>query len=746
MRTLTIDPLIPGTLWALLAVVSVAAIALYLLVRPPRVSRARRVVIGLLLVLGVGGLLAVLLNPTWQQVKQALPRRPPLAVLVDTSGSMDTADQRGKTRLDAARRLAGRLAEELDEPFEVSLWSFDTELKAPTAQELASARADGMATDLGGCVQRALSSAVGEEGAMVVLSDGISNVGDPSSGVAEAARTARAMATPIFTRTIGSSATVEDLEVVVTTPSELGFVGQRVPLAALVHHAGVEGIARVALRHEGEVLESTTVALPTIGPAYVSFQVDCEAPGLSRYVLEAEARPGEIVRGNNTGVAYVRVTDEPICVLVLEGKPYWDFKFLMRRLARDESLRVRGAVRIRRGRVFVREIVPAAGDAEEELDFEEHVEQVAGGEALLGSYEQLQDCHVLVFGRDAEAFLTPAAIENVARWVSEDGGAMVCARGCPVQKITERLDALMPVRWEESPEARFRIHMTRDARRAGWLPVRAPLMPSLGTQAAVEEVKPLATVLARADPGGPLAGMPVITMQGYGSGRVLVIEGSGLWRWALAETDGADEPGTTYGEFWGSLVRWLAGSADFPPGSTAALRPLRRVFTTLEQPSLQLLVREGSPLAGGTAPEVEIVSGQDGRVAGRARALPSGSSRGLLEVSTEALPAGWYRARVVQPPVEEEVECAFDVTEPRQEKVELRARPAVMAQLAEDSGGKVLTEDAAGQVQAAYFEQWQARHPEEFERTPVWDRLPWLLAVAAALGGAWIVRRRGGLV
>jgi hypothetical protein len=382
----------------------------------------------------------------------------------------------------------------------------------------------------------------------------------------------------------------------------------------------------------------------------------------------------------------------------------------------------------------------------DEPAFEERVEQIGRGDSLLEAPDALKGYHVLVLGRDVETFLTPEATENVARWVGDEGGSVVCARGRPVQMVTERLDALLPVRWQKSSESRFRIHMTRDAQWAGWVPVRAPLMPSLATDAAVEAVKPLATVLARADLQGPLDGMPVITMQRYGAGRVLVIEGSGLWRWALAENEQSDESGRTYREFWGSLVRWLAGSADFPPGSTAVLRPLQRSFTTLERPALQLLVRTESVLEGSPAPQVEIVPGDGGQAARRERALPAPGEAGLLDLSTDPLPAGWYRARLLEGPSGETVECAFDVIEPTQEKLELRARPDVMQELADGSGGKVLTGNASGEILDAYLEQWQARHPEEFDREPAWDRWPWLLVIGALFAGAWVIRRRGGLV
>jgi hypothetical protein len=746
MRTLTVDPLIPGTLWALLAVTVAAAILVYLTVHPPRVSRTRRAAIGAFLALGAAGLLVVLLNPTWERVRKAAPTRPPLAILVDTSASMAVEDQDGRTRLEAALRMAGRLREGLEKAFEVSLWTFDRDLKAPAAGAVASLSPDGIVTDLGGGVQRALTSAVGDEGALVVLSDGIHNAGDVSSAVGAAACAARAMAVPVFTRTVGSSAAVEDLDVVVTTPENLGFVNQRVTVAALLRHSGVEGTADVTLTHDGEVLETRTVRLPPDGPAQVAFQVACEAPGLSRYVVRAAPTAGEIVRSNNEGVSYLRVIDEPIHVLVLEGKPYWDFKFLMRRLAKDASLCLKGAVRIRQDRVLVRDIVKTGEGKDGEPIFDEKVEQLTHGDAMLASEDCLKGCHILILGRDVEAFLSPDALDAVARWVSNDGGCVVCSRGKPVQMVSERLDALMPVRWQKASENRFRIHLTQDAQWAGWLPVRAPLMPSLATDTAVEEVKPLATVLARADPAGPLEGMPVITMQHYGAGRVLVIGGSGLWRWAMAEAGAADQSGQAYQDFWSSLLRWLAGSADFPPGSTAALRPLQRQFTTLERPALQLLARADSPLSGRAGVQVEIAAGEDGRRVAQARALPSATDVGLFDLSVDPLPAGWYRARVVGAPDAGTVECAFDVIEPRQEKLELRARPDVMRFLAEGSGGKVLTQDGGGEILDAYFEQWRTRHPEQFEREPAWDRWPWLLALAALLGGAWVVRRRGGLV
>jgi hypothetical protein len=746
MRTLVTNPLVPGALWATLAALCAAGILAYLLVRPPRVSAGRRVAVGALLALGAAGLLTVLLNPTWQEVNASRLGRPALGVLLDTSASMATAEGRGSTRLADAEALAGQFRDKLGDMFEVRLWTFDTQLRAVSFDEMAAARADGIATDLGGGVGKALRSGLGEEAALVVLSDGIHNVEDAPASVSGAARTARAMAVPVFTKTLGTDAAIEDLDLQIVTPDNLSFIGQKVPIRALLAHPGIQGDAQVTLSADGKPVGAQRVTFAGDEPAHVEFTVSRDAPGLCRYVMEAAPRPGEVVLANNSSACYLRVVDQPIRVLVLEGKPYWDFKFLMRRLAEDRGLRVTGAVRMREGRVLLRQ----ASGLEGGPAADQKVTVLPGGEGLMASYEELKKYDVVVLGRDAETFLTPAAMENLVRWVAEWGGSVVCARGRPVQMVPDRLDALLPVRWQAAPEKRFRVHMTRDAEWAGWFPSRSGLMPSLSTGESVEGVKPLASVLARADLQGPLQGMAVVTSQRYGAGVVLVIEGSGLWRWAVAGQESEAPDADLYGNFWNSLLRWLAASADFPPGSTAGLRPGRQLFTTQERIALQLTVREDPEIKADSAPAVDIMDYAAGAATGapraRLQAVPDAATAGLFNVTGDPLPAGAYLARLVRTGKGGPVACAFDVSEPRQERLDLRSRPGLMRMLAEESGGIVLTDDPAGQVRKSYIEHWREQHPDEFQKTPAWDRSVFLLSLACVMAATWLVRRRGGLV
>jgi len=336
MRVLTTNPLIPATLWATLAVLSGAALLAYLLIRPPRISRTRRAVVGALLAIGLAGMLTILLNPTWEELDRAQLGRPVLAVLLDSSGSMETIDAGGIKRLEAQKKLARQFCTELGDSFDVRLWQFDTQLRPISDKELDSLEAKGIATDIGTCVATALRSELGEEAALVVVSDGIHNVAQTLSEVHNAARSAKAMAVPIFTKTLGSDAVVEDLRLKLVTPDDVAFVRQEVPVRALVENVGLQaGRAEVTLREGNNIVASRTVGFSGGEPGRVEFEVKKDEPGVFRYVLEVAPLPAEIVRANNRAVFYLRVTDQPIRVLILEGKPYWDFKFLMRELADD---------------------------------------------------------------------------------------------------------------------------------------------------------------------------------------------------------------------------------------------------------------------------------------------------------------------------------------------------------------------------------------------------------------------------
>ena len=110
------------------------------------------------------------------------------------------------------------------------------------------------------------------------------------------------------------------------------------------------------------------------------------------------------------------------------------------------------------------------------------------------------------------------------------------------------------------------------------------------------------------------------------------------------------------------------------------------------------------------------------------------------------LEEGQYRIRALG--VDDEVSgaAAFDVRGNLRERLEVRARPNLMKEAAEDSGGAAL-KDADPAAIVRQFEGHLTRsRPERTVQTTAWDRW-WILTAAMALWAtAWGLRRRSGLV
>ena len=227
--------------------------------------------------------------------------------------------------------------------------------------------------------------------------------------------------------------------------------------------------------------------------------------------------------------------------------------------------------------------------------------------ALLSTPNALKKYQIIVLGRDAESFLTDAAVANLQKWVTHDGGALVCYRGSPTSVANEKLGKLLPVRWTPGNKSRYRMRMTDEGRDLHWLADVGresdsdPLsqLPALAETAAAQRSKPLAIVLATGTHGSGESS-PVVVYQPYGSGRVVVIEGAGMWRWAFLPPQYQKQE-EVYPALWHSMLRWLVSGVGLMPGQKMSLRIEKLSFSNSEPATATVLVREeaqkGTPLA-----------------------------------------------------------------------------------------------------------------------------------------------------
>ncbi|WP_146522287.1 vWA domain-containing protein [Stieleria varia] len=745
------QPRVPLPLWLALAAVFTAVWIGYVIRSRGVIPTTRRPrVLAMMLVAGSIPLI-LLLNPTWIEPLPPPEGRPLITVLLDTSASMDVADveRNAETRFDRARSLADQIAESIDETYEKRLVTFDAQARGVDSQSVTPDEL-GKRSDLAAAIVMAAQTDRPRGQAVVLISDGIHNVG-PSRRAVAAAQAARSRGAPVFPISIAKEVVIKNLSLESNASNRLAFVQQPVRLSAKVVSRGFDPApVEVLLSKDDGEIESQKLILNRDDTQEVSFTVTPDTPGLYRYSVSVGGLPGEATADDNRLSVLLRVIDAPIGVLLLEGKPYWDSKFLVRNLSADPSIRLESLVMLRQDRFMHRTQSESAVDAKTEPGTEDNEPQNPGWqilpspESVIGSTDALQRYQVIVLGRDAEAYLDEDTLSRLRNWVATQGGSLVCARGTPQSTLSEKLGRMLPVKWTHGTERRFRAQIAEDSLSEGWLSADEadPLagMPSLATAASPETRGGLPRVLATSDDGED--SIPIVTYQPYGAGRTVVVEGAGMWRWALLPPEFAAAE-QTYSSVWNGLLQWLVSRVALSPGQNRVLQSEQLRFNTDESAIATLLVRDS--VAQSEMPRVEL--SREGDDQGTTIVCePAGDQPGVYQARFGELRPGSYRAELLGADKNDRSVTAFEVREPITERLELSPRNDLLAAIAKQSGGQVLETADAALITQTIQQQIIDSLPVETRRTPAWDRWWVLLGVLGLWTAVWTVRRQNGLV
>jgi hypothetical protein len=687
-----------------------------------------RALLGLRVVI-IALLLFIVLNP-----QSILPReragKPRLAILLDTSASMATRDAGPDTRLGAAlKTLANKTTlDALNEAFTLDVRQFDRTVRPASLSQLTTNTPAGDASDIG----RALTAVVADLGELksqagiLLVSDGRATGGD----AAEAAQLALARSVPLWTWSIGGPVPKHDVWVETASAEALAFSGAEVELAATCHEAGYPNRSFILELLRGDkVVERKEVLPNSNGVARASFRVKGPASGEDRYVFRVPAQPEEADTANNERAVFVRSVGEKARVLLAEGQPHWDTKFLVQSLKRNPHVDLTAVYRLNATRTVT---------VFSSLGTEDRLEQ-----DLFPRTQKAMDAYdIILLGRGAEVFFDTQTEALLGDFVARRGGSLVFTRGKPYGGRFQPLAKFEPVAWGNGVTPAVKMKAT-DAGRdnpifdlgpAGTLDELLERLPALDQVSVTLGEKPLAVVLATAtEQEGPV----LVAYQRYGQGKVLSVNASGLWRWSFRET-GQEESEVAYARFWVSLLQWLLSGSQFLPGADVALTSTRRYYSD-EQPMQFLIATRNIDqaiykprlLISGSGEKVEI----EPRRRGEAFVAEAGPFR-----------PGTYRVTLrnnVGKPAElsEEVE----VVSASMEKKELSADPDLMRRLAEISGGASLTAADAARMPEV-VRRWEAARQISHRQQPFWDRWWLLSALAALLGLEWWLRRREGLL
>jgi hypothetical protein len=731
------NPLLDISTIVLLAAALLAGTALVVRRTTVHVPAARRVALMALRLLAVAGVAALLLNlGRWRERVRQSPYT--WAILLDRSASMQTADAaRGRARWDEGVRLAREALGRAGQPEAVRLYAFADRPARTDGDALDTLRPDGDATRIARCGRELLAreSRGGRKlTGILLLSDG-QELGREDGE--DFALRAAACGAPLYPVALGGPVPPTDLAIHAARQRFVGFLGQTVTISATLRNERMGPVrAELALADaDGRILQRRQVDTTNGQAAACCFEVRPETAGYCEYRLQTAVREGEADSANNTVGLGVFVLDDQLRILLVEGEPYWDTKFLSHLLRGQTNMSVTAVFRVTSERFFKvsdQEALTATGD-----------DTFPATDEAMAAYD------LVVLGRGSEYVIDEARARRLHRFVHGRGGCLLFARGRSYSGPESEIESLEPVAWAGPVGGTHRLRPLLAGEQAGLfgglLPERQSdlwsRLPPLERAYRCTALKGFATVLAEGLPAdGPGDPFPVLVSRRYGRGLVLLVNGDGLWKWGFfPEVRGEHE---LYRNLWTRLFQWAVSFAEFNPGADYAIHTERSSVRAAEPMHVRVTSRADTPV---TRPVVRVYQGKrpHGSIALARDETTANNWLGVVELDTP----GIYRLALEGPEGESlDAQTTVQVVPPPGEADDPSADAEYLRELAELSGGRMVLPDAVPAVVAALEQPRVVERKGDLVWDPAWDA-PWFaLGLLALFGAEWYLRRRQGLL
>lgn len=769
-----------GWFLALLLIVASFALVIYLYRKETSISPRRRFLMMTCKVCALITLILVVMKP-FASIRETQESRPTMLVLLDTSKSMALDDPRksredveeaakalnklpleqslksentatlgqslGSTRrIDLARGALThpeiQVLDKLEEKYDVRFFTFDSSITSQSLEEDAELGTlpvlntpDGASSQVGTALDEAVGRFAGKElaGAMV-LSDFAWVEGADPVRVAHQLKTRNV---PLYPIPIGLPSP-PDIRLLSVVGPEVVFKGDRVPLRVKFESRGYNGL-KVALemKIDGETAEPKEVELKD-GVQFAEMMfVPQQDSGTIKIEFRIAPREDETSDSNNVATHNVRILDEKIKVLYIEGMPRWEFRYLRWVLLRDRRLQVR--------------FLMTQGDSALAGSSPVHIGRFPEDPKEALKYD------LIILGDVPASYFNAAQTKLIEQLVRERGGSLLMLAGPVAAPSTYRdtpLGSLLPVNLGTGgagPPANSLPEVTA----AGQESLITSLSLSPETSAAVwgkvspmwglpnlDGPKPGATVLltlkGQADPNKPP--YPLVAWQRVGTGKSLFVGTEDLWRMRQEVGD------RFHARFWGQTIQFLTLSRLLGQNKQITIETDRNTYSTGDQIRIfaNVLTESFDPV---DAPTYEVVLEPDGNpdAGATVELTPVEGTPGLFTGSYTAGKDGSYLLKTQPQDAEVSNEANFAIETVDIEDRETAMQPDVAKQIAEISGGKELTLSGLGSF-ADSLEPAEKITNVVKSKKDLWDSPLWFLLVIAFAGAEWYLRRKENLV
>jgi hypothetical protein len=685
-------------------------------------------------------------------LRVAVPQQNFVGVLIDDSRSMQVADEGAGTRADYIRREVGAadapLLAALGERFVPRVFRFSS--SAERLQAPGDLTFQGTGTRLGDAIERAREELSGLPVAgLVVISDGADNaettIDQPVAGL-------RAQGVPVFTVGVGKEQLSRDVQITrVETPRRV-LQGASLVVDVVVTQVGYAGAKLpLTVEEDGRVVNVQEVTLPADGESQtVKVRFKAGDAGLRTFSFSVPEQANEEVARNNRRDALIDVRDARERILLAEGEPRPEAKFIRQATDNDDHLNVVLLLRTAMATPNAPDKFWRGGvESPEELQF-----------GFPTTREELFRYRGLIIGSFEAAAFTPEQQRMIEDFVAVRGGGLIVLGGAralgeggwagtplsnalPITIGGAARDPIMPpleLTVHPTPAGRthpaVQIADTQEAADAKWK--QLPTLFAVNA-APVAALKPGASLLlSGTDRNG--REQVVLAWQRYGRGKSLALPVQDSWLWRMHASMAVED--TTHQFFWQRLTRWLVDGV--PEQAMVTIAPDRvqagePVTLTAEMFDREYRgINDARVLAHVTAPSgrvedvpMEWTVEQDGEYRAQFTPTEDGVYRVAVDGerrSGEATARGTASVRVGPSDAE-----YFDAA----------MRAPLLRRLSEETGGRFFRSDDTASLAEAI--SYSGRGVTVVEERDLWDMPVVLLAVLGLMAAEWVTRRKWGL-
>lgn len=688
------------------------------------------------------------------------PADPKLKEAAASISNIPLTDSSGPRRIDVAKGLLtrdqGKLLDELRKDHKLKLYllsaaarplaAIDREEELPSVLDsIRKIEPSGPQSRLGAGLRQVLTELRGAAPtAVLLLTDGQTTEGESLDKVAELAARKEV---PIFTVGLGDPEPPRDLELAELLVDEVAFVDDLIRFQAKILSHGYTGQEltiklgeRVPGTDQVTPLQTQRVTAPVDGqPKPIEIGHRPKQTGDITYVLEIVRQDREQSTENNVISRVITIRKEKLKVLLVDGQPRYEYRYLKNFLEREESIDL--------------SVVLLSSDPEYSEQDRSALPTFPTSKESLFTYD------VVVFGDADPSYLTSSQYTNLVEFVTDKGGGLLFIAGelfNPLDLAGTPLLDLLPIELTEARDPTavgnaingFRPVLTIEGRahpifrfgedEASSLQIWQNL-PELLWFFEAPRKKPGAFVLAEhPEVKGADGPLPLILYQYFGSGKTMFSAVDDTWRWRFRVGD------RYFGRYWIQTIRFLARSKLL--GQKLAEVTTDRKRYQRSQP-VQLRVRFPNPGVVPVGNEIAVQVERKGQGPRRIVLKNSPNSRNLFEGAMPQGSEGEYLVQLLPPPVLPGVipSTTFRIDPPAGELERTQLNQAELIKTAEVSGGKFYQPQTLDTL-LADLPKPQKVPLDTDPPIPLWNTWPMLALFLALLTAEWVLRKRKQMV